>query len=81
MNNKKTFVYCATSSSTVDFKVDCIEDYLKKQLRLNKDINELILFLDNGLENSVEENYRCIEHYWGIGAINSTKFDSESLPP
>lgn len=52
LKTKETFVYCTTSNSTADFKVDCIEDYLKKQLLKNPNINKLLIFLDNGPENS-----------------------------
>lgn len=52
LKTKETFVYCTTSNSTADFKVDCIEDYVKKQLLKNLNINKLLIFLDNGPENS-----------------------------
>lgn len=45
-------VYCTTSNSTADFKVDCIEEYLRKELLENPNIKKLMIFLDNGPENS-----------------------------
>lgn len=51
LKTNETFVYCNKYSSTASFKVDCIEDYLiKKKEKFN--INRLIIFLDNGPENS-----------------------------
>ena len=51
LKTNESFVYCNKGSSTANFKVDCIEEYL-----LNKkdkhSINRLIIFLDNGPENS-----------------------------
>lgn len=51
MKTNEPFVYCNKGSSTADFKVDCIEDYLIIKKR-NYDIKRLIIFLDNGPENS-----------------------------
>ena len=51
LKTDETFVYCNKGSSTAEFKVNCIEDYLVyKKERYN--INRLIIFLDNGPENS-----------------------------
>ena len=51
LKTNETFVYCNKYSSTANFKVDCIENYLiKKKEKFN--INRLIIFLDNGPENS-----------------------------
>ncbi len=51
LKTNETFVYCNKYSSTASFKVDCIEDYLiKRKEKFN--INRLIIFLDNGPENS-----------------------------
>ena len=51
LKTNETFVYCNKGSSTANFKVDCIEQYLinKKEIF---DIKRLIIFLDNGPENS-----------------------------
>lgn len=49
---KETFVYCTTSNSTAEYKVNCIEEYLIKKLNENPQIHKLMLFLDNGPENS-----------------------------
>lgn len=57
-------VYCTTGPSTADFKVDCIEEYLKQQLELNPNIERLMIFLDNGPENGSRRTlwkYRIIE--------------------
>lgn len=51
LKTNETFVYCSKGSSTANFKVDCIEDYLKKK-KETLDIKRLIIFLDNGPENS-----------------------------
>lgn len=46
-----SFVHCSKGSSTANFKVDCIDDYLmKKKEKFN--VKRLIIFLDNGPENS-----------------------------
>ena len=51
LKTNETFVYCNKGSSTANFKVDCIENYLvNKQKKYN--IKRLIIFLDNGPENS-----------------------------
>lgn len=51
LKTNESFVYCNKGSSTANFKVDCIEEYLlNKKDKYN--INRLIIFLDNGPENS-----------------------------
>ena len=50
MKTKQAEVYCTTSNSTADFKVDCIDEYLNKHLTPN--IKKVMLFLDNGPENN-----------------------------
>ena len=51
LKTNETFVYCSKGSSTANFKVDCIEQYLiYKKEKCN--IKRLIIFLDNGPENS-----------------------------
>mgnify|MGYP002519675252 CR=1 FL=1 len=51
LKTNETFVYCSKGSSTANFKVDCIENYLKKK-KETFDIKRLIIFLDNEPENS-----------------------------
>ena len=51
LKTKKVQVYCTTNNSTADFKVDCIEEYLKQELLKNPNINKMFIFLDNGPEN------------------------------
>ena len=56
LKTNETFVYCSKGSSTANFKVDCIEEYLlNKKDKYN--INRLIIFLDNGQKIAVEEHY------------------------
>ena len=51
LKTNETFVYYNKGNSTANFKVDCIEDYLiNKKEEYN--IKRLIIFLDNGPENS-----------------------------
>lgn len=51
MKTNETFVHCTTSNSTAKYKVDCIEKYI--QYKLEKyNLKKLIIFLDNGPENS-----------------------------
>lgn len=45
-------VYCTTSKSTAKFKVDCLENQIKRDKSINPNINKVYLFLDNGPENS-----------------------------
>lgn len=52
LKTKKVQVYCTTNNSTADFKVDCLEEYLKKRLEANPNIKKMLIFLDNGPENS-----------------------------
>lgn len=52
LKTKEVKLYCTTSNSTADFKVDSIEEYLKQKLIQNLSINKLMIFLDNGPENS-----------------------------
>ena len=51
LKTNETFVYCSKGSSTANFKVDCIDDYLMKK-KETFNIKRLIIFLDNGPENS-----------------------------
>lgn len=51
LKTNETFVYCSKGSSTANFKTDCIADYLMKKKELFN-IKRLIIFLDNGPENS-----------------------------
>ena len=51
LKTNETFVYCSKRSSTANFKTDCIDDYLMKKKELFN-IKRLIIFLDNGPENS-----------------------------
>lgn len=64
LKTKETFVYCTTSNSTADYKVDCIEEYLRNKLKQNSNIEKLMIFLDNGPENSSRRKlwmYRIIK--------------------
>lgn len=64
LKTKQVQVYCTTSNSTADFKVDCIEEYLIQKLNKKSNINKLFIFLDNGPENSSRRKlwkYRIIE--------------------
>lgn len=51
LKTNEPFVYCTKGSSTADFKVDCIEEYLKLKIQKHN-IKRLIIFLDNGPENN-----------------------------
>lgn len=51
LKTNETFVYCSEGSSTADFKVDCLENYLLNKKK-EYNIDRLIIFLDNGPENS-----------------------------
>jgi len=51
LKTNETFVTCTEYNSTATFKVDCIEEYLKKKINENH-IKKLKIFLDNGPENS-----------------------------
>lgn len=45
-------VYCTKNSSTAEFKADCLEKQINKDLKKNPKISKIFLFLDNGPENS-----------------------------
>lgn len=49
--SNESFIYCTPYSSTAEYKVDCIEDYIKHKLEM-QNIKRLVIFLDNGPENS-----------------------------
>lgn len=51
LKTNETFVTCTTNNSTAEFKVDCIEQYLINKLK-NFKLKKLLIFLDNGPENS-----------------------------
>lgn len=51
LKTNETFITCTEYCSSARFKVDCIEEYVKRKLE-NKDIKKLKIFLDNGPENS-----------------------------
>ena len=51
LKTNDVFVTCTPYSSTAEFKVDCIEKYVLEKNR-NKRLKKLIIFLDNGPENS-----------------------------
>ncbi len=48
----QVYVFCTLCSSTAEFKVNCIREYLISQLQANPDAKKLMIFLDNGPENS-----------------------------
>lgn len=47
----ETFVTCTPYCSTSEFKVNCIREYITQKNKKNK-IKKLVIFLDNGPENS-----------------------------
>ena len=51
LKTNETFVNCTLSKSTAEFKVDCIEEYILYKIK-NYPLKTLIIFLDNGPENS-----------------------------
>lgn len=51
LKTNETFIYCSKGSSTANFKVDCIDDYLMRK-KETSNVKRLIIFLDNGPENS-----------------------------
>ena len=51
LKTNETFVTCTLEKSTAEFKVDVIEEYLLYKMKKTK-IKTLIIFLDNGPENS-----------------------------
>lgn len=64
LKTNKTYVYCTDNNSTAEFKVDCIEERLNEELKTNPNIKKLMLFLDNGPENSSARSlwiYKLIE--------------------
>ncbi len=48
----QVYVFCTLGTSTADFKVNCIKEYLFAQLKANPNAKKLMIFLDNGPENS-----------------------------
>lgn len=52
MKTKEVSVYCTKYSSTSEYKVRCLEEQIKKDLKVNPNIKKVYLFLDNGPENS-----------------------------
>lgn len=64
LKTNKTYIYCTDNNSTAEFKADCIEERLKEELNENPNIKKLMLFLDNGPENSSSRGlwiYKLIE--------------------
>lgn len=51
LKTNEVFVTCTPYSSTAEFKVDCIEKYILEKNKKKK-LKKLIIFLDNGPENS-----------------------------
>ena len=51
LKTNETYVTCTPYSSTAEFKVNCIEDYIINKNKKTKR-NKLVIFLDNGPENS-----------------------------
>lgn len=51
LKTNETFVTCTTNNSTAEFKVDCIEKYVIQKNKKCK-LKKLVIFLDNGPENS-----------------------------
>ena len=51
LKTNETFVTCTPYTSTAEFKVDCLETYVKYKSQTNP-LEKLIIFLDNGPENS-----------------------------
>lgn len=52
LKTDQPYIFCTTSNSTADYKVDCIEEYLQIKRKENPSIDTLIIFLDNGPENN-----------------------------
>ena len=52
IKEKIVHVFCTLCSSTANFKVDCIEEFIIQKLKINPHIEKLMIFLDNGPENS-----------------------------
>ena len=64
LKTNQTYVYCTYNNSTAEFKVDCMEERLKEELSKNPNIKKLMLFLDNGPENSSSRSlwiYKLVE--------------------
>ena len=53
LKTKIVRVFCTISNSTANFKVDCIEEYLRQKIKENILLKKLVIFLDNGPENSM----------------------------
>jgi transposase len=51
IKEKIVHVFCTISNSTANFKVDCIEEFIIQKINYNN-IEKLMIFLDNGPENS-----------------------------
>lgn len=51
LKTNETFVTCTAYASTAEFKADCIEEYIRHKNTKIK-LEKLIIFLDNGPENS-----------------------------
>ncbi len=51
IETKETNVYCTTSNSTAEYKVNCLREYIKLLL-ICTTVTKIIIFLDNGPENS-----------------------------
>ena len=51
LKTNETFVTCTINSSNAEFKVNCIEEYIIYKNKEHK-LKKLVIFLNNGLENS-----------------------------
>lgn len=51
LKTNETFITCTPNNSTAEFKVDCIEKYVIQKNEKCK-LRKLVIFLDNGPENS-----------------------------
>lgn len=51
LKTNETFITCTKGSSTAEFKVECIEQFIIQRLKRNP-LKKLLIFLDNGPENS-----------------------------
>lgn len=51
LKTNETFITCNPYTSTAEFKVDCVEDYVKSKAQTTP-LEKIIIFLDNGPENS-----------------------------
>jgi len=52
LKTNETFVTCTTGSSTAEFKVNCIEKYIVYKKQQYSNLKKMVIFLDNGPENS-----------------------------